>query len=276
MKIGVRGHDLGIQDNISNLIKKTKDIGFSYIQLVLKKTLKNETGKLSEHRVNKIKDEFQKNNVKIAMLCSYFNPVHSNKEKLKADIIEFKNYLRYANMFGCNYVGTETGSYNDDLWTYNPKNHTDEAFNELVIVVKDLINEAEKYNSYVAIEPAYNHVIHNSVMLKRLIEEIQSDNLVVTIDLYNLLNLNNYKSHNEIFKEFLTLFKDRIKIFHFKDFIIENNELVRVGIGEGLMDYEYIMNLIKEEFTDTIMIFEGVPEDKLSSSLEYINKLCCL
>ena len=72
------------------------------------------------------------------MLGAYFNPVHSNKEKLTNGINNFKNYLKYESLFKASYVGSETGSFNDEPWIYHPQNRTIEGYNQMRDVFKEL------------------------------------------------------------------------------------------------------------------------------------------
>ena len=101
MKLGVRVHDLG-RDEASALAKKAKQIGFDGVQLVVAKALNGE-GKipteLNEEKVIRIRDAFLNEGLDIYMLGAYFNPVHSNKEKLTNGINNFKNYLKYESLF---------------------------------------------------------------------------------------------------------------------------------------------------------------------------------
>ena len=62
-----------------------------------------------------------------------------------------------ANIFDCKYVGSETGSFNDDSWTYNPLNRTEEAFQEVKRIFKDILLVAKEANCHVALEGAYGH-----------------------------------------------------------------------------------------------------------------------
>ncbi|NLL69418.1 MAG: sugar phosphate isomerase/epimerase, partial [Acholeplasmataceae bacterium] len=66
---------------------------------------------------------------------------------------------------------------------------------------------------------------------------------------------------------------DKIKVFHLKDYIIKDNKLVQVGLGQGLIDYPYVINLIKKHNPDAYLIFEGVKYEDMESSLKYIKSL---
>lgn len=271
MKIGIRAHDIK-KTNSVELIEQLHEHNLNYIQLVLRKAL-NFEGSLSEAKAKEIFTPFKDNGIEVAMLGSYFNPIHSNLEKVNHSILTFKEHLKYASSFGTKFVGTETGSYNDDKWTYNPKNHTEEAYQKVRTIVKDLVLYAQQVNSIVVIEGAYNHVIHHPTLLKRLVDEINSPHLKVTIDIYNYLNIQNHQQHREIFDTCLNLLKDDIVIFHLKDYIVKDGKLFQVGLGQGLIDYQYIIPKINKHTKDAYLIMEGITGEDINSSINYIKKM---
>ena len=54
---------------------------------------------------------------------------------------------------------------------------------------------------------------------------------------------------------------------------MDESPLLKVGLGEGLMDLDYIVTRVKEEIPHANLIFEGVPKDKMESSIKYINSI---
>ena len=77
----------------------------------------------------------------------------------------------------------------------------------------------------------------------------------------------------KLWEECLELFKDRIVIFHLKDYIVKDNKLVQVGLGQGLIDYSKIIPKIMKNNPNAYLIFEGVVGDDIKSSKEYIERL---
>jgi hypothetical protein len=113
MKIAVRVHDLGKSSAIE-LAKKTKEIGFDGVQLVLYKAIDGFGGKAHSIEYKDILETakaFKDNNVLVTMLGAYFNPVHSNKE-LVADTIErFKDNESNEETPGPGYYDTNKVQY---------------------------------------------------------------------------------------------------------------------------------------------------------------------
>ena len=171
MKIGVRVHDFGKSDP-KTLAMKAKSVGFDGVQLVLNKAIEGETGlpgTLNDDKVKKISQEFMDAGLEIFMLGAYFNPVHSNKELVKTNVAKFKEHLKYERLFNAYYVGSETGSFNDDKWTYNPLNRTEEAFQEVKRIFGGLAEYAKEVDAKIALEGAFGHCMHNPKALKRLV-----------------------------------------------------------------------------------------------------------
>lgn len=266
MKIGVRAHDLGSLSPKA-LNDALISYGFDGIQLVSNKVFNQ---KILDVNINEINEYF---NNKVFLLGAYFNMVHPNKEIVSEGINNFLDHIKIAKKINAKYIGTETGSLMGSPWGYVPENHLDTSFNEVLDITKRLVKEASRNDCFVAIEGAYAHVIYSPKRLKQLVDEVDSDYLKVIIDVYNFLNISNHATHVEIFLESIKLLKDKIVIFHLKDYILEDNKLKQVGLGKGLMNYNKILPIIKKELPMSYLIFEGVEEKDMSSSISFIKNI---
>ena len=274
MKIGVRVHDFGKSD-AKTLAKKAKEVGFDGVQLVLNKAIEGESGlagTLSKEKANSFYNDFKNEGLDIFMLGAYFNPVHSDKEKVRSLTEKFREHLKYMNDFHAGFVGSETGSFNDDKWTYNPLNRTEEAFQEVKRIFKDLASSAEEYNAKIALEGAFGHCMWEPKKLKRLVDEINSDTVYYTVDIYNYLSNENYMNHTKIFDECIELFNDRIVIFHIKDYVIEDGNLKQCCIGKGNMNFDYMLPIIKKKCPNAYLVFEGSKPEDMQFSYDFITK----
>lgn len=275
MYLGVRLHDLG-KSNAEELAIKASEIGFDGVQFVINKAIEGESGlkgTLSNEKIESMAASFKNHDIKVMMLGAYFNPVHSDKEKVHTFVEKFKDHLSFASKFDCKYVGSETGSFNDDKWTYHPLNRTEEAFLEVKRIFKDILEYASKASTHVALEGAYGHCMFEPRALKRLYDEIDNGYLDIIVDVYNYLYIGNYEKRYEILDECLSLFKDKIKVFHIKDFIVEDEKLVQVGIGKGIMGWDKMLPKIYSVCKDAFLVFEGVSKDDMVDSYNYFRPL---
>ncbi len=275
MFLGVRLHDLGKKD-AETLAKNAQEIGFDGVQFVINKAIEGESGlkgTLTNDKINSMAKAFKNHNLKVMMLGAYFNPVHSNKEKVNTFIDKFKDHLSFAHQFDCSYVGTETGSFNDDSWTYNPLNREESAYQEVKRIVKELLDYAKEVNSNVAIEGAYGHCIYKPSLLKRLFDELDNGHFQIIVDVFNYLYIGNYEERFNILNECLSLFGEKIKVFHIKDFIVQNDKLIQVEIGKGIMGWDKMLPLIYKSCPNAFLVFEGVKKEDMVSSYKYFKNL---
>lgn len=270
-KYGIRGHDLVTKSNVEELVEELKKVGISYIQLVFPKTFSDYSYSLDY--VNHVKDVLEANNIKIAMLGAYFNPVHSDINVVNKGISNFKSNLDIMNILNAPFVGSETGSFNDSPWIYVPKNRTEEGYCQSRDVFKGLVEYANKVNGKVIIEPAFGHVMYSISCLKRLVDELNSPNVYVTIDLYNLLDASNFDKRDEIFLDAMKTFNSKIKIIHLKDGDVVDNKLVQLAPGKGKFNYPYMMLLIKQYCPDATLVFEGVKREDLDFSINHLKQI---
>lgn len=266
-KIGIRGHDINGApfNNIDSFINELNRLNIKYLQLVVYKAFNVE---VNDDFLKTLGNKLKENDITVSMVGAYFNMVHPDNEKRLKGIETFKYYMDKANYFDCDLVGSETGSYNGDKWTYHELNRTTEAYLLVRDTVLDLMKYGKNININVIPEGADGHVIYKPSQMKKLIDELDIEN--VTFDLFNYLNINNYKNHELIFDEAIELFKDKIKIVHMKDFIVKDEKLVQVGIGKGLINFQSILPKIKKYLPNATLILEGVKGDDILPSVEFI------
>jgi len=274
MKLCIRPHDIGTDTSADYLGKEIAKLGFYGVQLAVAKAIHGNDGspdKLTTDAVKEIRAGFNSNGVEIPILGAYFNPVHSDKGKVKAGADKFGDHLKKAKDFGALYVASETGSYNDDKWTYNPKNQTNEAFDEVLSVFAPLAQVAKEAKSCMSLEGAWGHCMYSPEQMAKLIKEIDTGYVRTTVDIYNYLYIDNYEERYNIFHKCLDLFGDKIVIFHIKDFVPEGDHLTEVALGKGIMGWDKIIPEIRSNLPNSLLVFEGVKD--LIPSLEYFKTL---
>ena len=274
MKIAFRTHDLGVK-GLDAAIEKMKACGISAVQLVAYKfmdEIKYAPGGLTEENAIRIGKTLKENSIDVGLVGAYFNPVHSDKEKVARCKEVFKEYLKYSHLLGCPVVGSETGSFNDDKWTYNPLNRTEDALNTVIDTFRELAEYAKSVGAYVGMEGAAGHVCYDVKTLKRAIDAINADNIKVIFDIYNYLDASNYQSYLEIFDEGLKTFAGNILVFHIKDCVFEDGKLKQVAPGKGMFDFDKILGKIKAYDKDAILVLEGTTGEDIVPCIDFINR----
>lgn len=269
MQIGIRAQDLG-GNNLEEIIKNANFYGIKCLQLPLSKIIKKE--QITNENIFKISQILKENKIKTSLLSAYFNPVHSDKTIVSEGIEYFEKMIKNVKKFNCDFVGSETGSYNDNKWTYNEKNHTKEAFSQVVKIFSKLAEVAEKNDVCIAIEMAYEHVIYSPKIMADLIKQINKENIRVIVDPYNLVDKSNKFEYLSLLEESFKLFGDKICLIHCKDMIIENEKKIQVGIGKGIFDYKEIKKILIKYKYKGDLILEGESTTNIINALDELKK----
>lgn len=276
MKLFIRAHDLGVKGE-DNVIGRLEELGLEGVQLVAYKVLEDISylpGSITSEKAREIGSAFKKAGKTVPLIGAYFNPVHPNEEKIKNGIEVFKDYLSVANDLGCGIVGSETGSYNGDKWTYHPQNRTEEAVNRVIHTFAQLCEYAEGCNANVGMEGAFGHVCFDVKTLNKAVKAIGAKNIRIIFDLYNYLDKSNVDKMYDILAEGLQTFGDRICVFHIKDCVIaEDGSLKQCGVGKGIFDYGKILGEIKKVCPNANLVFEGTTGEDIPFAVSYMKNI---
>lgn len=272
MKLFIRAHDLGVK-NEQPIIDRLKECGLDGVQLVAYKAydgIAYQPGGITTERAVQLGKSLRDAGMEVALIGAYFNPVHSDSEKVERCTAVFRDYLDNAIALGCEAVGSETGSFNDDKWTYHPLNRTEEALVRVTDTFRGLCDYAAERGVKVAIEGAAGHVCYDVATLQRATEMIGRDNLDIIFDIYNYLDAGNCRQYKEILTEGIKTFGKRIRCWHIKDCIMGEDKPVQVPVGKGELDFEFIFSAIKAHDPDARLVLEGTTGDDVPGSAAFI------
>lgn len=275
MRIFIRAHDLGVKGEES-ITAKLDEYGIDGVQLVTYKCLDGITytpGSMTRERAVSFRKAFEKAGKTVPLIGAYFNPVHPDESKIKNGIAVFKDHIALAKELGCDRVGSETGSYNGDKWTYHPQNRTDEALDRVVSTFSGLAEYAQDFGVNVCMEGAFGHVCWNVATLDKAVKRIGRSNIRFIFDLYNYLDGSNVRQMYDILHEGLQTFGDRICVFHIKDCTINSDGSLRqCCVGKGIFDYERIIREISDVCPDANLVFEGTTGDDIPFAVSHLRK----
>lgn len=272
MNICIRAHDLGVR-GIENVAAELERLGLDGVQLVVYKVTDIPYKPIfTTADAVHIKKVLEGAGKKTVLIGSYFNPVHSDREKTENGIAVFKNYLRESSALGCGIVGSETGSYNDDKWTYHPENRTDRALGRVVDVFRELCDCAAEYGAYVGMEGAFGHVCYDVDRLALAVKMIGRDNIKIIFDLYNYLDISNIGQMYDILEHGLEVFGDRIEVFHIKDCTVTDGKLKQCGVGRGIFDYTRILTAINRINPSANLVLEGTTGEDIPYAVKFIKE----
>jgi L-ribulose-5-phosphate 3-epimerase len=272
LHLGIRAHDFG-QIPLEDLIGKIQQYHLSHIQFALKKSFPESApilAAISPGTASYYGNAFRQACIQIAVLGCYVNIVDTEPQKRAQALSEFSTHLRLARDFGASLVGTETGSVGQG---YTTDNFTEEAFQEVVTSVKAMVAEAERFGVTVGIEAGLHHPLHTAPLTRRLLDLIPSNNLQVILDCANLMSPTNYSQQESIVAEAIELLGNRIAVIHLKDFIVKDEKIQIVPVGQGWLQFEPILRYMKHQRPHIQGILESTTEPYLEDSISFIKRV---
>lgn len=258
MKICIRAHDLGVVGT-ENILSQLDHYGIDGVQLVCYKAFEDipqVPGAIHLERASQIGKAFYDANKSVGLVGAYFNPIHENKQKVADGISIFSDYLKVCNALGCDTVGSETGSCNNDAWTYHPGNRTEESLQSVVRTFSQLCEVAQDHDAHVAIEGCAGHVCWDVDTLSRARKMIGTPTKVI-FDLFNYMDQENQGDYLKILDKGLDLFAGDIQVFHMKDCILQNGKApLQTPFGQGGLVLEVILGRIKAYDRNAVLVLE--------------------
>ncbi|WP_270341372.1 sugar phosphate isomerase/epimerase family protein [Enterococcus lactis] len=263
LNITIRGHDLSQVQTIEDLAEKTKEQGIHTLQLALGLSfpeMSSGANEINSGMGNYVKRVLEKQEVSVGILSCYINMIHPDLTIREELLTKFEQYLHYASSFGASMVASETGCVLPEI-QYTEENFTDEAFAEAVSVIRRLVKAGEKYQMMVGIEPGLNHPVYSLARVEQLIQAVDSDYLGIILDPTNLITSTNYQEQVQLVEEAFERFGEKICAVHLKDFRVEQEKIVPVNLGDGVIEYTKIKEIIKKNRPYLYVVLEETKDD---------------
>ena len=275
MKIGIITHDLGTfkLETIDNFIAEVNKYGFSDIQLVLWKSFEDidpYLNNLTDDKVKYISKKLKNSNINIIVLGAYYNMISLDNNERNIGEDRYLKSLELLKKFNGNVVASETGSYNSDF-SFNEKNHSNEAYNIVYNAFKKFTKFSENINVNCALEPVYRLTIWNVDIVKKIIDDINSNNFKIVFDPVNIIDISNYEYQDEMIEKAFEYFGRKIETVHFKDFVINNNKLEVVSPGKGILNYSLLLKKMKEYGINGIL--DEIKKSDIEFSKQHIENI---
>ena len=275
MKLCIRAHDLGVKGT-ENILQKLNQLGLDGVQMVCYKAYDDIPylpGGITAGKAAEIGRVFADAGKIIPLVGAYFNPVHSDRDKAERCERIFADYLRNCRSMGCGMVGSETGSFNDDKWTYHPRNRTEEALRTVVDTFSRLCGVAAECGSTVAMEGAAGHVCWDVDTLARARKMMACETKVI-FDLYNYMDESNQGDYLKILDRGLDVFGGEILLFHMKDCTLVNGGgPAQVPFGTGDLDLKAILKRIKAYDKNAILTLEGTTGEHIAHAVTTVREI---
>ncbi|MBT9775606.1 TIM barrel protein [Clostridium sp. MCC353] len=278
--------------SMEETIKRAKDHGMNCVQLDLEfKDIDLSRGNITKEKANYVRDAFRDANLPIVAISAYTNLVHPDPVQREANINYVKEILAHARDFGTPYVVSETGTYNvESDWLYDPKNATEEAYQEFKSIAIDLAKFAYDHDAVFLIENYVNNIVGAVEQTARLLREVNHPGIGLLMDPTNYFGEDNIDHVDETIEKIFYVLDDKIRVAHAKDCkravdtgekfgggSAEHNSFRGAGAvelpaaGLGVLNYELYLERLMKNHPNIPIIIEHLDEEDIPRAKKHVD-----
>jgi sugar phosphate isomerase/epimerase len=210
--------------------------------------------------------------ITIASVQGTFNMSHPDPERRRSGLRRLRTLVESCPALGVSKIHICTGTRNrESMWSPDPANKTPEAWNDMVSCVREATEIAAPARVVLAFEPEVNNVVDSASKARRLLDEVASPFLKVTMDAANLFHAGELPRMNEILDEAFALIGDDIVLAHAKD-LDHDGDAGHVAAGTGKLDYaRYVALLHRHRFPGPLLL-HGLTEAQVPGCVAFLRE----
>ncbi|QOY91258.1 sugar phosphate isomerase/epimerase family protein [Paludibaculum fermentans] len=218
----------------------------------------------------RIRREAAARGIEIASATGTFNMCHPDVEQRRAGLRRLRVLAEACPRMGTSFIHICTGTRNPaSMWRIHPDNGTPEAWRDMAACVREAADIARQAKVVLAFEPEMSNVVDSARKARRLLDEIGSPHLKVTIDPANLFHAGELPRMAEILDEAFSLVGKDMVLAHAKD-IDRDGEAGHKPAGQGVLDYvRYLRLLRKYEFKGPLLL-HGLSVEQVPGCLAFV------
>jgi sugar phosphate isomerase/epimerase len=193
----------------------------------------------------RIRREAADRGIAIASAQGTFNMSHPDEEYRRTGLRRLRVLAEACPRMGTSRIHVCTGTRDrNSMWRRHPDNDSPQSWREMAACMREATDIARQANVVLAFEPEVNNVVDSARKARRLLDEIGSPHLKVTIDPANIFHAGELPRMREILDEAFALVGKDIVLAHAKD-LDHDGDAGHKAAGQGVLDYDRYMSLLR-------------------------------
>ncbi len=210
--------------------------------------------------------------ITIASVAGTFNMCHPDAEQRQTGLRRLRVLAAACKPMGVTKIHLCSGTRDrTSMWRRHPDNATPEAWRDMAECMRAAAAIARQYRVTLAFEPEVNNVVDSAKQARRLMDEIGSPYLKVTLDAANLFQAGELPRMGEILDEAFALIGRDVVLAHAKD-LDHDGDAGHLPAGHGKLDYErYVTLLHKNRFRGPLLL-HGLTEAQVPGCVSFLRE----
>jgi sugar phosphate isomerase/epimerase len=222
--------------------------------------------------VTRIRREADARGITIASLEGTFNMSHPDPEHRRAGVRRLGVLAAVCQPLGTSKIHLCTGTRDpDNMWRRHADNDSLEAWRDMVTCVREATDIAKQADVILAFEPEVNNVVDSPKKARRLLDEIGSPHLKVTMDAANVFHTGDLARMSEVLDEAFELLGKDIVLAHAKD-LSRDGDAGHEAAGHGKLDYDRYLSLLHTYGFRGPLLLHGLSEAQVPGCVAFLRE----
>jgi sugar phosphate isomerase/epimerase len=220
----------------------------------------------------RIRREASARGIDLASVTGTFNMTHPDAEHRRTGLRRLRVLAEACPGMGVSRIHVCTGTRDpNSMWRYHPGNSSPESWRDMSACVREAAGIAREANVVLAFEPEMSNVVDSARQARRLLDEIASPHLKVTMDPANLFHAGELPRMSEILDEAFALLGRDIVLCHAKD-LDHDGEAGHKPAGHGLLDYGRYMALLRKYNFKGPILLHGLTVEQVPGCIAFLRE----
>jgi sugar phosphate isomerase/epimerase len=210
--------------------------------------------------------------VAIASVQGTFNMSHPDAAFRREGLRRLEAIAAVCGVLGTSIIAICIGTRDrENMWRHHPDNESPEAWRDMIACVGEAVEIARQAGVVLAFEPEVTNVVDSAQRARRLLDEIRSPHLRVTMDAANLFHTGELSQMAEVLDHAFALVGHDLVIAHAKD-ISQDGEAGHEAAGQGRLDYDRYLSLLHAYGFDGPLLLHGLAESQVPGCIAFLRQ----
>ena len=218
----------------------------------------------------RIRREAKARGIAVAAMQGTFNMSHPDAEHRRDGLRRLRVLAEACAEMGTSKIHICTGTRDrENMWRRHPDNDSPAAWKDCVACLREATDFARQTRVVLAFEPEVNNVVDSARKARRLMDEIGSPFLKVTIDGANLFHAGELPRMNEVLDETFELVGKDIALAHAKD-LDHDGDAGHLAAGQGKLNYDRYLGLLHRYRSRGPILLHGLSEAQVPGCVAFL------
>lgn len=229
---------------------------------------------IEEKQLEEISSLARHHGITLDALSGTFNMIDPEEARRQKGCEQFRLQCEIASILQIPVITLCTGSRNrKSQWEWHDDNLKQSSWDVLMRSTDAIIPLSETYHITLGVETEASNIINTPERARQYLDMVGSPCLKIIMDGANLFLPHQVPDMKQVLTEAFELLGKDIVLAHAKDFSFDGTNITFTAAGEGILDFPYYVQLLKQYGYTGGLIMHGLDETQAPKSRSFLEEV---